>query len=223
MNVSDAIMTRITTRAFLDTPVPEALIRTILETARYAPSGGNLQPWHVYVLAGERLADFVKVIEAKRGDAPLGEGTEYDIYPKALTQPYRDRRNKCGEDMYATIAVAREDRTSRLAQFAQNFRLFGAPVALFFAIDRQMGPGQWADLGMFIQSVMLLAREHGLHSCPQEAWALWHRTIAEFTGMPPELMLFCGMGLGYMDETAPINRLRTERAALEEFVHFQGF
>jgi nitroreductase len=203
--------------------VPETLIRTILDTARYAPSGGNLQPWHVYVLAGDRLAAFVDLIEERRATAPLGEGTEYDIYPKHLTQPYRDRRNKCAEDMYATIAVARDDRTGRLAQFARNFRLFDAPVALFFAIDRQMGPGQWADLGMFIQSVMLIAREHRLHSCPQEAWALWHKTIAGFTGMPAELMLFCGMGLGYMDEAAPINRLRTARAPLEEFAHFQGF
>jgi nitroreductase len=223
MNVTDAILTRISTRAFLDRPVPEALVRTILETARFAPSGGNLQPWHVYVLTGEPLDRFRRRIEERRVAAPLGEGTEYDIYPKALTQPYRDRRNKCAEDMYATIAVARDDRAGRLGQFARNFRLFDAPVALFFAIDRQMGPGQWADLGMFIQSVMLLAREHGLHSCAQEAWALWHKTVAEFTGMPDELMLFCGMGLGYMDEAAPINRLRTERAPLAEFAHFQGF
>ncbi|HVJ52313.1 MAG TPA: nitroreductase [Aliidongia sp.] len=223
MKVSDAIMTRISTRAFLDRPVPEATVRAILETARYAPSGGNLQPWHVYVLAGERLAQFRRLIEERRAASPLGEGTEYDVYPRELGQPYKARRNKCGEDLYATIGIARENRTGRLAQFARNFRLFDAPVALFFAIDRQMGPGQWADLGMFIQSVMLLAREHGLHSCAQEAWALWHKSVAEFTRMPEELMLFCGMGLGYMDETAPINRLRTERAPLEEFAHFEGF
>ena len=223
MKVSDAIMTRISTRAFLDRPVPEATMRRILETARYAPSGGNLQPWHVYVLAGEKLAQFRHLVEERRATAPRGEGTEYDIYPKDLTEPYLARRFRCGEDLYATIGVPRADKAGRLAQFARNFRLFDAPVALFFAIDRQMGLGQWADLGMFIQSIMLLAREHGLHSCAQEAWALWHKTIAEVTGMPPELMLFCGMGLGYMDESAPVNRLRTERAPLEEFVHFEGF
>jgi nitroreductase len=223
MKVSDAIMTRISTRAFLDRPVPEATVRAILETARYAPSGGNLQPWHVYVLAGERLAAFRRLIEERRVASPLGEGTEYDVYPKELGQPYRARRNKCGEDLYAVLGIARENRTGRLAQFARNFRLFDAPVALFFAIDRQMGPGQWADLGMFIHSIMLLAREHGLHSCAQEAWALWHKSVAEFTRMPEELMLFCGMGLGYMDEMAPINSLRTERAPLETFAHFDGF
>jgi len=223
MKVSEAIMTRISTRAFLDRPVPEALVRTILETARYAPSGGNLQPWHVYVLTGTKLAQFLRLVEERRAAAPRGEGTEYDIYPKDLTEPYLARRSRCGEDVYATIGVPREDKAGRLAQFARNFRVFDAPVALFFAIDRQMGPGQWADLGMFIQSIMLLAREHGLHSCAQEAWALWHKTIAEITQMPPELMLFCGMGLGYMDESAPVNKLRTERAPLEEFAHFEGF
>jgi nitroreductase len=222
MNVSDALMTRISTRAFLDKPVPEALVRTILETAKYAPSGGNLQPWRVYVLAGEPLKKFVDLIADKRATSPLGEGTEYDIYPRELTPFYKARRSKCAEDLYATVKVPREDKPARLAYLARNFHFFDAPMALFFAIDRQMGPGQWADLGMFMQSIMLLAREHGLHSCAQEAWALWHKTIAEFIGMPGELMLFCGMALGYMDEAAPINTLRTERAALSEFVTFHG-
>ena len=223
MNVTDAIMSRISTRGFLDRPVPEALVRKILETARYAPSGGNLQPWHVYVLTGARLAAFLDRVEQRRGAGSLGDGTEYPIYPAELSEPYRRRRSKCAEDMYATIGVRRDDKPGRVAQFGRNFRFFGAPVALFFAIDRQMGPGQWADLGMFLQSVMLAAREEGLHSCAQEAWAMWHKTVAEFVGMPRELMLFCGMALGYMDEAAPINRLRTDRAALEDFATFEGF
>jgi len=125
--------------------------------------------------------------------------------------------------MYATIGVSREDKAGRLVQFAKNFRFFDAPVAIFFAIDRQMGFGQWVDLGLFMQSVMLVAREHGLHTAPQEAWAIWYKTIGEFLSMPEELMLFCGMGLGYMDESAPINRLRTDRAPLEEFATLSGF
>ena len=223
MNVSEALKTRITCRAFLDKPVPEATVREILELAKYAPSGGNLQPWHAYVLTGEKLKDFLSIIAEKQKDNPFGEGTEYDIYPKGLTEPYKSRRFKCGEDMYATIGVPREDKAGRLQQFSRNFRFFDAPVAMFFAIDRQMGLGQWSDLGMFIQSLMLIAREKGLHTAPQEAWAIWYKTVAEFVNMPEELMLFCGLGLGYMDETAPINRLRTERAPLEEFATLSGF
>src|SRR5690606_3618275 len=190
--------------------------------AKYAPSGGNLQPWHAYVVGGDRLKEFLAIIAEKQQTAPFGEGTEYDIYPEGLKEPYKARRFKCGEDMYATINVTREDKTGRLQQFARNFRCFDAPVGIFFAIDRQMGLGQWSDLGMFIQSVMLAAREHGLHTCPQEAWAIWYKTVSEFVGIPEELMLFCGLGLGYVDESAAINRLRTDRAPLEEFATLSG-
>jgi len=224
MKVSEALKTRITCRAFLDKPVPEATVKQILEEAKYAPSGGNLQPWHAYVITGDRLKEFLAIVAEKQKANPFGDGdTEYDIYPKGLTDPYKSRRFKCGEDMYATIGVPREDKEGRMKQFMRNFRFFEAPVAMFFAIDRQMGLGQWSDLGMFIQSLMLVAREHGLHTAPQEAWAIWHKTVSEFLDMPDELMLFCGLGLGYMDESAPINQLRTDRAPLEEFATLSGF
>jgi nitroreductase len=222
MRVSDAIDSRMSCRAFQKTPVPAATIKAILETAKRAPSGGNLQPWHVYVLAGEPLRQFLSIIRSKLPANPRGEGTEYDVYPKEITEPYRTRRFQCGEDMYATINVSRDDKMARLRQFARNYELFDAPVELFFAIDRQMGFGQWADLGMFMQNIMLLAREHGLHTCAQEAWAVWHKTIGEFLELPPQLMFFCGMALGYRDESAPINSLRTSRAPLEEFATLRG-
>jgi nitroreductase len=222
MNVTEAIDTRMSCRAFLSKPVPAATVRKILETAKRAPSGGNLQPWIAHVLTGSALEEFRAIIRAKRAIYPRGEGSEYDVYPKNITEPYLARRFKCGEDLYATISVPREDKAARLKQFAENYELFGAPVALFFSIDRQMGNCQWADLGMFMQNIMLLAREHGLHTCPQEAWAAWHKTIGEFLHLPPNLIFFCGMALGFRDESAPINRLRTDRANLDEFVTFRG-
>ena len=220
MNVSEALQSRISCRAYLDKPVPQETIRDILEKAKRAPSGGNLQPWHVYVLSGDKLQTFVSDIAAKVGQNPKGEGPEYDIYPKNITEPYKARRSKCGEDMYAAIDVKREDKIGRMMQFARNFELFGAPSALFFSIDRQMGLGQWADLGMFLQSIMLVAREYDLHTCAQEAWAIWHKSITEFVDIPDEQMLFCGMALGYMDTDAPINNLVTDRADLDEIVTF---
>jgi nitroreductase len=223
VKVSDALETRITCRAFLPKPVPEATLRKIFETAKRAPSGGNLQPWILYVVTGEPLRKFLSLIEQKRAANPHGEGTEYPIYPVNLKQPYKARSFKCGEDLYATMGIKREDKAARHAHFARNFRAFDAPVLCFFVIDRQMGVDQWSDLGMFMQSIMLLAREYGLHTSPQEAWALWHKTVAEFLNLPDELMLFCGMGIGFMDEAAPVNSLRTERASLQEFVTFTGF
>jgi nitroreductase len=220
MNVSDAIRSRMSCRAFLDTPVPLETIRSMLECAKRAPSGGNLQPWQVHVLTGAPLKAFLALVQQRLRDQPQGEGTEYPVYPPNLKEPYRSRRFKCGEDLYATISVPREDRQRRLAQFARNYELFGAPALMFFVIDRHMGTDQWADVGMFMQNIMLLAREHGLHTCAQEAWASWHRTVAEFIGLAPELMLFCGLACGFRDEAAPINQLRTERAPLEEFATF---
>ena len=223
MNVSEALATRMSCRAFLPTPVPEATVRAILDGARQSPSGGNLQPWRVYALSGGSLEEFVALIRAKLPTSPRGDGSEYDIYPTALWEPYRSRRFKCGEDMYASVGVTRDDKFGRLLQFARNFEFFGAPVGLFFCLDRRMGPPQWSDVGMYMQSVMLLAREHGLHTCAQEAWSVWYRTVAEFLQLPAELMLFAGMALGYRDEAAPINRLRTDRAPLEEFAELRGF
>jgi nitroreductase len=223
MNITAAIESRISCRAFLDKPVPGPTVVALLETAKRAPSGGNLQPWFVHVLTGESLAGLLATVRSKLPTQPAGEGMGYDIYPPKLHDPYRGRRYKCGEDMYATIDVTRDNKPARLQQFARNFEFFGAPVGLFFCIDRRMGPPQWADLGMFMQNIMLLAREHGLHTCPQEAWTAWHKTVAEFLQLPPQVMLFCGMALGYMDESAPINSLRTDRALLQEFATLHGF
>jgi nitroreductase len=222
VNVADAINARRSCRAFTSQPVPVETIRSILSVARQAPSGGNLQPWHVHVVGGERLREFKALIAGKLANQPEGEGSEYHIYPPNLQEPYRSRRFKCGEDLYATIGIARNNRPARLAQFARNYQFFGAPLALFFSIDRAMGTDQWADVGMFMQNIMLLVYEHGLRCCPQEAWAVWHKTVGEFLSLPPERMLFCGMAIGHGDESAPINQLRTERAPLEEFATFVG-
>ena len=223
VSVTEAVLRRRSTRAFLDRPVPEAMLREILDTARRAPSGGNVQPWHVWVLAGEEQKKFRALAKARMMENPQGEGPEYKIYPDSLWEPHRSWRFKCGEDMYALLDIPRANKFARLLRMAENYDFFGAPVGLFFAIDRRMQPGQWSDLGMYIQTDMLLAEERGLATCAQEAWAMLHKTVADFLAMPPELMLFCGMALGYADEGAPVNRLITDRAPLDELVSLRGF
>ncbi|MEL6793710.1 MAG: nitroreductase [Pseudomonadota bacterium] len=223
MKVSEALATRITCRAFTDEPVPLATVRRLLDHARKAPSGGNLQPWRVHLLAGDALAGLKADVKDAMKTTPMGLPPQYEIYPPKLKDPYNARRRKCGEDMYATIGVTREDKPGRYAQFQRNFELFGATVALFVYLDRAMGPPQWSDVGMFLQSLMLAAREEGLHTAPQESWAMWADLVGDHVEPDPEHMLFCGVGLGHMDETAPINALRTDRAEVDEFATFRGF
>ena len=223
MKVSQALDSRMSCRAFLPDPVPAATLRQILQGASRAPSGGNLQPWHVDVLTGAPLAALVERIRLQVPEHPLGHTPEYPVYPSPLAEPYRTRRHRNAEDLYATIGVPRGDRAARLRQFARNYAGFGAPVLLFVCIDRGMGSAQWVDVGMFMQSIMLLAREYGLHTCPQESWSGWYREVGEAIALPASRMLFAGIALGYRDESAPINRLRTERAPLAEFATFRGF
>jgi nitroreductase len=222
VKVSEAVNSRKSVRQFLSDPVDPQLIRAVLATASRAPSGGNLQPWHIHVVGGERLAAFKSIMAARIAEAPEGERGEYDVYPRELTPPYRDRRYQVGEDLYRSLGIARDDRPGRLRQFARNFAFFDAPLALFCSVERQMGPPQWSDLGMFLQTVMLLLREAGLHSCPQECWARYAQTVGDFLALPDERMLFSGMAIGYEDVAAPINQWRSARVPLEAFAQFDG-
>ena len=223
MYVSEAVKSRFSCRAFTEKPVSKELIKEILDVAKQAPSGGNLQPWHIHAISGKKLDQIVSDIESKITDMPMGEKTEYDVYPPNLWEPYRSRRFKCGEDLYKSINIPREDKGARLSQLAKNLRFFDAPVGLFVYSDRKMGPPQWSDVGMFLQTVMLIAREKGLHSCAQEAWAMWHSTVNEHLVVDDKFMLFCGMGIGYADEKHPINSWRTDREAVDNFTTFYGF
>ena len=220
MKVSDALASRKSVRAFTDAPVDPAVIRRVLTTASRAASGGNLQPWHVDVVGGAELDALKAIMRDRLAKGP--ETPEYAIYPEVLGDAYKARRFAVGEAMYAAIGVPREDKAGRMRWFMRNFQFFDAPLALFTTVARTMGPPQWSDLGMFLQSVMLLLREEGLDSCAQECWAIYPETIRNFLGTPPERMLFCGMAIGHRDPDAAVNALVTDRAPLAEFATFRG-
>jgi len=223
VTVTEAVTARHSARAFLERPVPRETVEEILALAARAPSGGNLQPWHVDVLAGEALAELKSRAVASLANNPAGEGTPFDVYPPALGEPWRARRFASGEQLYAAIGIPHGDRAARLAQFARNFEAFGAPVVLFFSLPRHFGSPQWAHLGMFMQNVMLLAAERGLATCAQEAWALVHKTVGEVLGLAEDRLFYCGMALGHADEAHAINGWRTERVPLADFASFAGF
>ena len=222
MNVTEAVQARKSVRAFLSKPVPEDAIRKILIDAARAPSGGNVQPWKTYVLAGKVRDELVQSLRDKWAAGNFGEGTEYAIYPKDLGEPYMSRRRDVGFKLYELAGIARDDKVGRLKQMFRNFELFDAPVRMIFTIDRNMGAPQWADLGMYIQTIALLALDHGLATCLQEAWANWHKTLTQMLSIPDSEMVFCGLALGYEDTSAAVNTLRSERAGLQD-VKFFGF
>lgn len=222
MNVSEAVSRRRSVRGFLPTPVDPDTIRRVVEKAGRAPSGGNVQPWHIDVVGGARLDELKAIMATRLMQAPAGEPRDYEIYPQALPAPYRNYRFEVGEDLYGSLGIPREDKTARLMWFAHNFQFFGAPLALFCTVSRIMGPPQWSDLGMYLQTLMLLLQEEGLDSCPQECWSLYPETIGRFLQTPEERMLFCGMAIGHADETDRANQFRARRAPLDAFARFHG-
>jgi nitroreductase len=223
MNIREAVASRFSCRAFLPTPVPQSIVRDILELSARAPSGSNLQPWFVHVLAGDSLAALKKSLEPRYGELPRGDGPGYEVFPGKLHEPYRARRFDVGLQLYDSLGIPYEDREARLKQYARNLIFFNAPVALFFVIDRALNPAQWADLGMFVQTVMLIARDYDLHTCAQQAWVPWSKTVEQFLKLPPDRMLFCGMALGHADESAPENKWRSPREPVENWATFSGF
>ncbi len=220
VSVSAAVERRRSVRAFLPSPIDSTLIAEVLTKAMRAPSGGNLQPWRLYVLNGPSMSRFRDLMAKRMAGSPMGEPPEYSVYPPSLKEPYRTRRFAVGEAMYEKLGIPRSDKAARLRWFQNNDRFFGAPAGIFCFVDRIMGPPQWSDLGMFLQTAMLLFQESGLDSCPQEAWSRWPRMVSEFVGAPDELMLFCGVAIGRADPDAPVNALRTERADPEEVMTF---
>jgi nitroreductase len=220
--VEAAITSRRAIRAFLPTPVPREIVERILGVAARAPSGTNTQPWNVYVLTGDAKHDLSRRLVAAYDD-PAEAAThleEYAYYPTEWRSPFIERRRKVGWDLYGLLGIAKTDKARMHAQHARNYQFFGAPVGLMFTIDRRMRQGSWLDFGMFLQSVMVAARGHGLDTCPQAAFMPFHRIIMPAIGAPANEQLVCGMSLGHADPDAIENSLVTERQPVSEFARF---
>lgn len=217
ITVEEAIRGRKSTRAYLQKQVPREIVARILTTAGRAPSGSNIQPWKVYVVDGKARDELV--VDLLHRYDTIGEGQrEYDYYPVKWYEPYLARRRACGWGLYSTMGITREDKAGMNAQRRQNYEFFGAPTAFVFTIDRQLEKGSWLDTGMFIQSVMIAARQFGLETIPQAALANFHEVLRARLAIPQEEMVICAMGLGYPDTSAKVNSFTTEREPLENFV-----
>ena len=223
MTPTEAVLTRRSIRAFTDRPVERATLARILDTAQRSPSGGNTQPWHGIVLTRDPLR---RLIERVAQELPKGReafAPEYHVYPPELDGAYEQRRRGIGEEMYGALEIAREDKDQRMMWFARNFQAFGAPVLMLVHTPRYMGPPQWSDIGMWLQTIMLLLREEGLDSCAQEAWAAYSPQVREMVDIPDDHIFFCGMAIGYRDAEAPVNQFGVKRAPLDEAVRWEGW
>lgn len=225
-SVVDAIESRFSARAFLPTPVRRELITELLRLASRAPSGTNTQPWKVYVLTGATRDEVVHQVcaahDAMAANPALAAEykEEYDYYPEKWVSPYIDRRRENGWTLYGHLGITKGDKDKMHAQHQSNFRFFDAPVGLIFTIDRVMGRGSLVDYGMFLQNLMIAARAHGLHTCPQAAWNGYARIIRPLIGAGEGEMMVCGMSLGYADESARVNSYQTTRVPVEAFTHW---
>ncbi|GAA5016281.1 nitroreductase [Streptomyces siamensis] len=218
MDVYEAVTSRRAVRGFTDRQVPREVLERVLSAAAWAPSGSNLQPWHAYVLTGAPLAELKRRAGERVAAGDPWDEREYEMYPATLKSPYRERRSAFGHERYSALGIAHEDWEARQRAASANWECFGAPAALFCYIDRDLGRPQWSDVGMYLQTVMLLLRAEGVHSCPQMAWSVYRKTVAEVLSPPDALMLFCGMSIGYEDGT--VGYTRTGRAPLDETVTF---
>lgn len=220
--VDGVIRERRSVRAFLPTPVPEETILEILDVAARAPSGTNTQPWKVIVVTGGKKEELSReIVETALDPARAADHEqEYSYYPEKWVPPYIERRRKVGYDLYGLLGIEKGDRARMERQFARNYGFFGAPVGLFFTIDRILGQGSWLDYGMFLQNVMIAASARGLATCPQAAFIRYHRIVARHLGIPAEEQLVCGMSLGWEDSSRIENSLRTERASSSSFTRF---
>lgn len=219
LDIFQSILTRKSIRAFTKQPVLQETIEEILKFAARAPSGTNLQPWQVIVLRGDVLQKLGQELSRLVLSGVEGE-REYHYYPRQWREPYLSRRRKVGLDLYKSLGIQKGEQEKMLHQKARNFSFFGAPVGLLFTMDRDMEIGSWLDLGMFMQTIMLAARGFGLDTCPQAAFADYHKQIRTFLSVPSNRHIICGMALGYRDKSAPENNFETEREPIENFVRF---
>lgn len=226
MTVTEAVRQRISTRAFLDDPIPQDALADLLQTAQRSPSGGNLQPWKVIAVTGAAKDEIIAMAQRVLASDPMGPVPgDRPVYPDltVIDQVYNERRKRVGEMMYDKIGIPKEDRAGHMLWFANNYRFFGAPVGLFMIIDTRMGHGQWAHMGMYMQTIALLAEERGWGTCMQECWARLRVELHAHFGLDENHMVYSGMAIGVPDPNNPVNDIYADRAPQHEVVEFRGF
>ena len=219
MNIKQLIESRYSVRSFLDKDVGFETVKSILDTANSAPSGGNIQPWKVYVLGNNSKNELITQA-LNNYDTGVQEDIEFEIYPKPLAEEYKKRRSQCAADMYDALSIARDDIDTRLKQVRENFKFFGAPIGMIVTIDKSFAQNGWGHVGMFLQNLWLTAINEGLGVCLQESWSIYPKTVKKVIDCPDNEMIWCGIAMGYPNNEDPINNYRTSRDSIDTFASF---
>jgi nitroreductase len=214
---------RFASRSFTSRAVPRQTIVDILDVARFAPSGANIQPWRVYVLGGSKKNEISRALSKAHEEERERHSSEYTYYASPLPEPYSSRREQFGRLFYGSLGIQQSDTIARARQTAKNYGFFGAPVGLIIAIDRRLQVGSWLDLGMFIQNVMIAAGARGLQTCPQETFSKYHSLLRTLLLIPPEEIVVCGMSMGFAEDESVRAGSLMPKAAVGEFAQFVGF
>jgi nitroreductase len=221
--IDKIIKGRFASRSFTSRAVPRQIIADILDVARFAPSGANIQPWRVYVVAGAKKEEISRTVRKAHEEARDQHSSEYQYYASSLPEPYASRRDQFGRLFYGSLGIRQSDAAARVTQTSKNYGFFGAPVGLILAIDRRLQVGSWLDLGMFVQNVMIAAGARGLQTCPQETFSKYHVLLRTLLPIPPEEIVVCGMSIGFAEEASVSTGSLMPKAAVNEFARFVDF
>ena len=218
MSLTDLLKKRVSIRAFLDKPVPEEILKKIFTDAQLSPSNCNVQPWQIYVVSGEKK----EVLKERLLQTVMSGKTpnpDFDWKVK-YEGVHRDRQFGSANALYSTMGIERTDKRARAAAMVRNWTFFDAPHALFFTMERYLNIMGAVDMGIYAQTLTLLMTEHGISSCMQGALGQFPDPVRELLGIPDNLGILFGMSFGYADESAAVNKTKTDREPLENSVVF---
>jgi nitroreductase len=218
MSLTTILKKRYSARAYLSTPLEQGLLDTIFKQAQSAPSNCNVQPWQTCVVSGQKKDllkdDLLKAVMSGKAPNP-----DFNWLPK-YEGVHRDRQFGSANALYSSIGVTREDKKGRQLAMIRNWSFFDAPHVVFFTMDKYLDIMGAVDLGIYAQTLSLIMSEHGLSNCMQGALGQFPDPVRKALNLPEHRGILFGMSFGYADESAPVNKTRTEREEITNAVSF---
>ncbi len=220
MDLSEALNSRFTCRAFKPDQVERDLINKILEDATRSPSWANTQPWEIYV-AGGNVIKRIKSAYLKNFKAQKSPEPDIDMSSN-WPESHKKRIKELGLEMFEHLKIPMADMEARKNSWKLNFEFFGASTIIYLCMDQNLGEWSMFDLGSLSQSIMLSAKGYGLDSAPAINLVVYPEVQRRELKIPDELSIVLGIAIGYKDDNSPQNSFRSSRRSLNEVVKYYG-